>query len=144
VWQRRRHQVNLRGGARAGGKTLDIAAVERDFYSRSTMSSASTSCTTSCATCGVTDVPWCGRRYRIARPATKGSTASSARKVIEHIPIRRRDPSPSSRASAPGGLLDLGTPDYATIGWRTIEPLYGFFAPGGYKDEHITHYSVRT
>jgi len=22
-----------------------------------------------------------------------------------------------------------------------IEPLYGFFAPGGYKDEHITHYT---
>ena len=40
-----------------------------------------------------------------------------------------------------GGLLILGTPDYATIGWRTIEPLYGFFAPGGYKDEHITHYT---
>ena len=41
----------------------------------------------------------------------------------------------------PGGLLILGTPDYGTVGWRTIEPLYGFFAPGGYKDEHITHYT---
>jgi hypothetical protein len=28
-----------------------------------------------------------------------------------------------------------------TVGWRVIEPLYGFFAPGGYKDEHITHYT---
>ena len=23
-----------------------------------------------------------------------------------------------------------------------IEPLYGFAAPGGYKDEHITHYTA--
>jgi hypothetical protein len=42
----------------------------------------------------------------------------------------------------PGGLLILGTPDYATIGWRVIEPLYGLAAPGGYKDEHITHYTL--
>jgi hypothetical protein len=41
----------------------------------------------------------------------------------------------------PGGLLILGTPDYATLGWRTIEPVYGFLAPGAYRDEHITHYT---
>jgi hypothetical protein len=23
-----------------------------------------------------------------------------------------------------------------------IEPLYGFLMPGGYKDEHITHYTL--
>ena len=41
-----------------------------------------------------------------------------------------------------GGTLILGTPDYATIGWRIIEPVYGFLMPGGYKDEHITHYTL--
>jgi len=38
-------------------------------------------------------------------------------------------------------MLVIGTPDYDTIGWRTIEPLYGLLQPGGYKDEHITHYT---
>jgi len=45
-----------------------------------------------------------------------------------------------SRVLKPGGRLILGTPDYHTLMWRIIEPLYGFFIPGGYEDEHITHY----
>ena len=45
------------------------------------------------------------------------------------------------RVLRPGGMLILGTPDYATIGWRMIEPAYGFLLPGGYADEHITHYT---
>jgi ubiquinone/menaquinone biosynthesis C-methylase UbiE len=61
--------------------------------------------------------------------------------VIEHIPFDDAIFAELRRVLRPGGLLVLGTPDYATIGWRTIEPLYGFFAPGGYKDEHITHYT---
>ncbi len=40
--------------------------------------------------------------------------------------------------------LILGTPDYATLGWRIIEPIYGFLIPGGYHDEHITHYTRST
>jgi len=46
-----------------------------------------------------------------------------------------------NRVLRPGGMLVIGTPDYATIGWRVIEPLYGFLMPGGYRDEHITHYT---
>ena len=42
---------------------------------------------------------------------------------------------------APGGTLIIGTPDYATRGWRVIEPIYGRLIPGGYRDEHITHYT---
>jgi len=45
------------------------------------------------------------------------------------------------RVLKPGGTLVIGTPDYATVGWRIIEPLYGFLMPGGYRDEHITHYT---
>jgi len=48
------------------------------------------------------------------------------------------------RVLRPGGMLILGTPDYATIGWRIIEPIYGFLMPGGYKDEHITHYTLES
>ena len=44
-------------------------------------------------------------------------------------------------AEAPGGTLVIGTPDYATLGWRIIEPIYGSLMPGGYRDEHITHYT---
>jgi predicted SAM-dependent methyltransferase len=45
------------------------------------------------------------------------------------------------RVLEPGGTLVIGTPDYATRAWRTIEPLYGVFKPGGYRDDHITHYT---
>ncbi len=61
--------------------------------------------------------------------------------VIEHIPYDDALFTEMRRVLAPGGTLIIGTPDYATIGWRVIEPLYGFFAPGGYRDEHITHYT---
>ena len=61
--------------------------------------------------------------------------------VIEHIAYDPGLFSELHRVLTPGGTLIIGTPDYGTIGWRIIEPLYGFFAPGGYRDEHITHYT---
>src|SRR5581483_9734490 len=61
--------------------------------------------------------------------------------VIEHVPYDDALFTEMKRVLRPGGMLIIGTPDYATVGWRTIEPLYGFFQPGGYKDEHITHYT---
>ena len=62
--------------------------------------------------------------------------------VIEHIPFDESIFSEMCRVLRGGGMLILGTPDYATIGWRIIEPIYGFLMPGGYKDEHITHYTL--
>ena len=62
--------------------------------------------------------------------------------VIEHIPYDESVFSEMCRVLRTGGRLILGTPDYATIGWRIIEPIYGFLMPGGYKDEHITHYTL--
>ena len=41
----------------------------------------------------------------------------------------------------PGGRLVLGTPDYARWEWVYLEKLYARFAPGGYADEHIAHYT---
>jgi dolichol-phosphate mannosyltransferase len=62
--------------------------------------------------------------------------------VIEHIRYDESIFAEIHRVLRPGGMLILGTPDYATIGWRIIEPVYGFLMPGGYKDEHITHYTL--
>ena len=44
--------------------------------------------------------------------------------VIEHLPADAAIFDELARVLRPGGLLVLGTPDYDTLGWRTIEPLY--------------------
>lgn len=61
--------------------------------------------------------------------------------VIEHVPADERVFSELERVLEPGGRLILGTPDYDRWRWRALEWLYGRLAPGGYADEHITHYS---
>ncbi|MGQ9815925.1 MAG: class I SAM-dependent methyltransferase, partial [Candidatus Roseilinea sp.] len=63
--------------------------------------------------------------------------------VIEHVPKDTTILDELCRALAPGGRLVIGTPDYDHWEWRLTEKLYGFFAPGGYADEHIAHYSRR-
>jgi len=61
--------------------------------------------------------------------------------VIEHLAYDEVLFSEMRRVLRAGGTLILGTPDYATIGWRIIEPTYRFLLPGGYAEEHITHYT---
>lgn len=61
--------------------------------------------------------------------------------VIEHMPIDCQPLGELVRVLKPNGTLVVGTPDYATLSWRIIEPLYGILSPGGYRDEHITHYT---
>ena len=61
--------------------------------------------------------------------------------VIEHVSYEDALFTEMYRVLQPGGTLVIGTPDYATIGWRIIEPIYGLLMPGGYRDEHITHYT---
>jgi SAM-dependent methyltransferase len=64
--------------------------------------------------------------------------------VIEHVPMSGITPSildELCRVLTPGGRLVLGTPDYDRWEWVYIEKAYGFFAPGGYADEHISHYT---
>jgi len=61
--------------------------------------------------------------------------------VIEHVPYDAALFSEMERVLEPGGLLIIGTPDYSTLGWQIIEPHYGALLPGGYRDEHITHYT---
>ena len=60
--------------------------------------------------------------------------------VIEHVPKDSPILDELCRVLAPGGRLVLGTPDYANWQWVYIEQLYGL-VPGGYKDEHISHYT---
>ncbi|MBI3634994.1 MAG: glycosyltransferase, partial [Candidatus Rokubacteria bacterium] len=62
--------------------------------------------------------------------------------VIEHV---RMDPvifTELDRVLRPGGLLILGTPDYGRWIWPCIEWIYGRVMPGGYADEHISHYTA--
>jgi SAM-dependent methyltransferase len=64
--------------------------------------------------------------------------------VIEHVPMTGVTPSildELCRVLKPGGRLILGTPDYDRLEWVYMEKAYGFFAPGGYADEHISHYT---
>jgi dolichol-phosphate mannosyltransferase len=63
--------------------------------------------------------------------------------VIEHVPKDSPILNELCRVLKPGGRLVLGTPDYANWEWVWTEKLYGFFAPGAYADEHISHYTRR-
>jgi dolichol-phosphate mannosyltransferase len=60
--------------------------------------------------------------------------------VIEHVPKDSPVLDELCRVLRPGGRLVLGTPDYANWQWVYIEKLYGL-VPGGYADEHISHYT---
>ena len=61
--------------------------------------------------------------------------------VIEHIPAEEKAFDELSRVLKIGGRLILGTPDYDRWQWRALEWVYARVSPGGYADEHITHYS---
>ncbi|MBC7262819.1 MAG: glycosyltransferase [Chloroflexi bacterium] len=60
--------------------------------------------------------------------------------VIEHIPRDECLFSELARVLKGNGRLILGTPDYGRWQWRLIEWFYARLAPGGYADEHVTHY----
>lgn len=61
--------------------------------------------------------------------------------VIEHVPMVPSMIDELCRVLEPGGRLVLGTPDYDRWEWVWTEKLYGLAAPGGYADEHISHYT---
>ncbi|MFC1709874.1 glycosyltransferase [Candidatus Omnitrophota bacterium] len=63
--------------------------------------------------------------------------------VIEHIGRDDRIFQELIRVLKRNGVLILGTPDYSTFNWNFIEWFYKRIVPGGYADEHITHYSKK-
>ena len=139
-WQRKRHQI-VTTMARGQGRTLDVGC-------------GSSIILQSLNDAVGLDIKHSKLRYmrQYGVPLVGGSvTALPMRdatfdcvvcsQVIEHIPDDPLILAELLRVLRPGGLLILGTPDYATLSWRLIEPLYGLAAPGGYKEEHITHYT---
>ena len=63
--------------------------------------------------------------------------------VIEHVPMVPSMIDELCRVPPPGGRLVLGTPDYDRWEWVWMEKAYGLAAPGGYADEHISHYTQK-
>jgi len=61
--------------------------------------------------------------------------------VIEHLPKDPRILDECVRVLQPGGVLVLGTPDYARWQWRMIERLYARLHPTGYADQHVAHFT---
>ena len=90
------------------------------------------------------------RRFRSPRVRGSGFTLPFAdasfpcvlcSQVIEHVPMRPSMIDELCRVLKPGGRLVLGTPDYDRWEWVWIEKAYGLAAPGGYADEHVSHYT---
>ncbi|MDD5238342.1 MAG: glycosyltransferase [Candidatus Omnitrophica bacterium] len=63
--------------------------------------------------------------------------------VIEHLKDNERIFLELKRVLKQGGILVLGTPDYSRWSWVMLEWLYKRIVPGGYADEHITHYTQK-
>lgn len=139
-WQRRRHRVIV-GWARAAGRTLDVGcgssliiqslnnayAVEVDMGKARFLSRR-----------GIPVV----RASAFALPfGSETFDCLISSQVIEHVPFAERLFGEMRRVLRPNGTLIIGTPDYATLAWRIIEPIYGALVPGGYRHEHITHYT---
>src|ERR1700737_2395567 len=138
-WQRRRYQVIT---TRAAGthRVLDVACGSSRIIGSTQMVGL--------------DIVLAKLRYarRYGNPLVHGSIFELPFKdgafdcvicseVVEHVPADKRVFSELERVLEPGGRLILGTPDYDRWRWRALEWLYGRLAPGGYADEHITHYS---
>ncbi|MDD5166475.1 MAG: bifunctional glycosyltransferase/class I SAM-dependent methyltransferase [Candidatus Omnitrophica bacterium] len=63
--------------------------------------------------------------------------------VIEHIQHQTQTFTELKRVLKKRGVLILATPDYSRASWLIIEWLYKRVVPGGYADEHISHYNRR-
>jgi dolichol-phosphate mannosyltransferase len=139
-WQRRRHHI-VTSWARGAGLTLDSGCGSSMIIQSLTNAIA-------------LDYNFAKTRFlqRLRIPAVRGSAFALPFKddsfdcvissqVIEHIPRDQALFDEMWRVLRPGGMLIVGTPDYATLEWRIIEPLYGVMMPWAYEDDHITHYT---
>ncbi|MGH7204748.1 MAG: glycosyltransferase [Nitrospiraceae bacterium] len=92
---------------------------------------------------------WLRRHHRLLvrgscdhLPFRDGSFATLINsEVIEHVPDRPEILTEMWRVLRPGGILILGTPDYGRWLWTVLEWMYGKVHPGGYGEEHISHFT---
>ena len=139
-WQRARHHI-ITSWARSAGLTLDVGC-------------GSSMVIQSLTTAIGMDYNFAKARYlhRLKIPAVRASAFALpfgdeafdcvvSSQVIEHIAREQVLFDEMWRVLRPGGILIIGTPDYATWQWRTIEPVYGMLLPWAYRDEHVTHYT---
>lgn len=140
LWQRSRHRA-ITMFARGSGRTLDVGCGSSIILQ--SLNDA----------IGV-DIRHAKMRYmrRYGLPVLTGSIFALpfadasmdcviCSEVIEHVPAEPTIFTELDRVLQPGGRLILGTPDYATWSWPAIEWLYHHLIPGGYADEHISHYT---
>jgi SAM-dependent methyltransferase len=140
-WQRRRFR-HVNGLASGQGPVLDVGCGSSRILSALPPGSV-----------GV-DIALSKLRYarRFSRPLVQASGFTLpfpdgafpcvvCSQVIEHVALAPPMLDELCRVLAPGGRLVLGTPDYAHWQWTTLERLYRLVAPGGYGDEHISHYT---
>jgi SAM-dependent methyltransferase len=138
-WQRERHRIIL-AFTGAGGKILDVGCGSSRILQDLP---------------GSVGVDVLLRKLRFLRPVHPQVAQASVfalpfpdasfdtvicSEVIEHIPDDPRALGELTRVLKPNGTLVLGTPDYGRPLWHIIEWVYGRVAPGGYADEHITHF----
>jgi dolichol-phosphate mannosyltransferase len=64
--------------------------------------------------------------------------------LIEHLASHKIALTEMKRTIKKGGVLIIGTVNYASALWQAIERLYGFIMPYAYADEHITHYTEKS
>jgi glycosyltransferase involved in cell wall biosynthesis/predicted SAM-dependent methyltransferase len=139
-WQRARHHI-VTSWARGAGLTLDVG-------------SGSSIIIQSLNNAVALDFNFAKTRYlhRLSIPAVRASAFALpfgdetfdcviSSQVIEHIAREQVLFDELWRVLKPDGTLIIGTPDYGTWQWRTIEPIYGMLMPWAYRDEHISHYT---
>jgi dolichol-phosphate mannosyltransferase len=61
--------------------------------------------------------------------------------VLQFIPAHLPVFAELVRVLRPGGLLVVGTPDYASLGWQLIEPLYRLATPGAAEEVPVARYT---
>jgi dolichol-phosphate mannosyltransferase len=139
-WYRKRHEI-IMAFARSRGRTLDVGCGSSVILQNLNQAVG-------------LDIRHAKMRYmrRYGVPVVTGSIYALpfpdrsmdcviCSEVIEHIPPDPKIFTELDRVLQPGGLLILGTPDYATWLWPRLERLWRVVTPGGYMDEHISHYT---
>jgi hypothetical protein len=95
---------------------------------------------------------WLGRRHsRLVRAtgarlpfADASLEAVIHSQVIEHLPDDPAILAECHRVLRPGGVLVLGTPDYARPLWWGLEWVHSRLMPGGHTREHVTRFTRRS